>query len=505
MQRSLMQLTRGLWLLLAVLLLTGCREAPDQAALDAVIQSRLTQAFGPQTFAIERLRRLGSGPLAADAQGRARQIVYFNAVLGLERDLDFSSWDTLNIAAFASLLGATPLGVSGLDQAGNRRGDRVYVHGSASFVRDAAAAEGWVPVAVTLPGVGTPSAPLSPASSAASQQLFARLKQLYARQSADPKRQYRIINEELDQAYVTITQRLDRLEHALILAGGPAGGEYQGVAQLLAQTLTARGRTADALTTAGSAENLALLRDGRADLALVQNDLAAAALPGGDGLAPAGPQPTLRVLASLFPEPLHLIVAADSALRTPHDLAGRRLEIGQPNSGSRANALLLLAAAGVDVKGLAAVREGGLEQGLADLAAGRVDAVIATISAPAARIQAAAALGLIRLLPIAPDLQHALAGQAAGLVPIQLPPDTYPGQVEAVPTLAATALLVAAERLPRADVDLVLGALFGGIDFVAAGSAAGSQINRRSAAVGLTLPLHPAAEVFFAGAASPVH
>jgi TRAP transporter TAXI family solute receptor len=211
------------------------------------------------------------------------------------------------------------------------------------------------------------------------------------------------------------------------------------------------------------------------------------------------------VLASLFPEPLHLIVAADSALRTPHDLAGRRLEIGQPNSGSRANALLLLAAAGVDVKGLAAVREGGLEQGLADLAAGRVDAVIATISAPAARIQAAAALGLIRLLPIAPDLQHALAGQAAGLVPIQLPPDTYPGQVEAVPTLAATALLVAAERLPRADVDLVLGALFGGIDFVAAGSAAGSQINRRSAAVGLTLPLHPAAEVFFAGAASPVH
>ncbi|MBK5966996.1 C4-dicarboxylate ABC transporter substrate-binding protein, partial [Thiocystis minor] len=318
----------GDWLavVLAALLLSACQEAPDVHQVTRTVEARLIQAFGPETFALTSLRRLGRGPLSADGQGRPQLIVYYNAVLTFARDLDFSSWSNLNAAAFATLLGATEKGVSGLHQAGNRRGDRVYVHGSVSFVRDG---DAWTPIATVLPEVGTPSAPLSPATSAQSKRLFARLMQLYERQSADPNRQRQIIAEELGNAYTTITERLDRLDCVLTLAGGPPDGEYQGVADLLAQTLTARGRTADARSTAGSVQNLQLLRGRHVDLALVQNNLAAAAPPGAGAT-----NDRLVALASLFPEPVQVLVARGSALTDLRDLAGQRVEIGQPDSGS---------------------------------------------------------------------------------------------------------------------------------------------------------------------------
>lgn len=488
----------GDWLaiVLAALLLSACQEAPDAHQVTRTVEARLIQAFGPETFALISLRRLGSGPLSADGQGGPQRIVYYNAVLTFARDLDFSSWSNLNAAAFATLLGATEKGVSGLHQAGNRRGDRVYVHGSVSFARDG---DAWTPIATVLPEVGTPSAPLSPATSAQSQRLFARLMQLYERQSADPNRQRQIIAEELGNVYTTITERLDRLDRVLTLAGGPPGGEYQGVTDLLAQTLTARGRTADARSTAGSVQNLQLLRGRHVNLALVQNNLAAAALPG-----TGSTDDRLVALASLFPEPVQVLVARGSALTDLRDLAGQRVEIGQPDSGSRVNSILLLQAAGVELQALGAVHEDGLEQGLVDLAAGRIDAVIATISAPARLIAQAAARGEVQLLSVSPDVQAALTHQGAGLIPLELPPATYPGQLQPVRTLAVTALLVAAPDLPGADVEQVLGALFGGSDFLGAGSMAGSQISRQSAATGLTLPLHPAATAFFAHDSLPI-
>ena len=82
-------------------------------------------------------------------------------------------------------------------------------------------------------------------------------------------------------------------------------------------------------------------------------------------------------------------------------------------------------------------------------------------------------------------------------MPIVLPPSTYPGQSEPVPTVAVTALLTAGAGLPGADVERILTALFDRIDFVGAGSAAGSLIARQTAEVGLTIPMHPAAVAFF--------
>ncbi len=490
--------TRILLALTLIASLAACEGGPDRKHLTETVQARLDSGFPPGTFALTSLRRLGSGPLGDDAQGRARRIVYFNTSLTLGRDLDFSSWDGPNIAAFANLLGATEKGVHGLSGAGNHKGDRVRVHGSATYVREG---DAWSPVEAVFPAVGTPSPGFSPEGSGASRRMIERIGKLLERRTADPRRQGQIITEELGQAYTAISLRLDRLDRDLIVVGGPAGGEYLGVADLLAKALIAAETPASALETAGSPENLRLLRERKADLALVQNNVADQAQLGTGAFAQAGPDYELRALASLFPEPIHLLVVKGSAIAGLADLTGKRVEIGRPDSGSRANSIAVLAAAGVGLGDLGAIAETGLDAGLARLAAGELDAVIATIGAPARRIQEAAALGQIRLLSLSPEVQDALIRQGTGLVPIELPAATYPGQRGPVQSVAATALLVAPAGLPKADVDKALTALFQGIDFVRAGSAAGSRITLETANLGLTVPLHPAAIAFFARAA----
>ena len=480
---------------LLTLLLAACGDAPNEARITQVVQERLVGAFEAGTFELTSLRRLGSGPLSPAADGSPRRIVYFNTVLTFARDLDFSSWSTLNIAAFANLLGATQQGIDGLKQDGNSKGDQVFVHGSASFARSG---DDWVPMDAVHPGVGSTEGAIAKRGGASqSKQLIERINDLLVRETADPVEQGRIITEELDNAYDNITVRLDRMDRALIIAGGPADGEYAQVARLLSNELTHKGNPAAAINSSGSADNLRMMRSGKADIALVQNNIAGEAQIGAGTFADIGPYYDLQTLASLFPEPIHIIVPKDSTIDSISDLVGKRVDIGKPNSGSRHNAIALLATVGIDLGDLQAIQEVGLQPGLDLLAAGKLDAVIATIGAPAKALQRAAARGKIRLLGLSEEQRTALAKERSEFVSVVLPSATYPGQSSPVPTVAVTATMVATAGLPKADVERILTALFQRIDFVRAGSAAGSQISEDSAELGLTVPMHPAAIAFF--------
>ena len=121
-------------LLVFGLALTGCDKGPDAEATKAVLQERLGVALKPPVTNVESFRRVGSGPLPATADGKARRIVYYNAVLTLNQDVNFASWNGLNASAFAALLGATDKGITGIKQNGNKSGDQLHVHGTATFV-----------------------------------------------------------------------------------------------------------------------------------------------------------------------------------------------------------------------------------------------------------------------------------------------------------------------------------------------------------------------------------
>lgn len=123
----------------------------------------------------------------------------------------------------------------------------------------------------------------------------------------------------------------DPLPRRAVLATAHGTGLYQKLGEAIAERYTARtGRALECRTTAGSEENLRLLRDGEVDLAILQ----ATTLEGRNG--------DVAVLAPLHREPMFVIVRADSSIASIFDLVGRAVALGEPGSGMRVSASLLL-------------------------------------------------------------------------------------------------------------------------------------------------------------------
>jgi TRAP transporter TAXI family solute receptor len=309
----------------------------------------------------------------------------------------------------------------------------------------------------------------------------------------------KVIDEELDRALKTIQARIERRQYMYTMAGGPEGGEYDLVAGAIAGTVAKTGRKGRfrSQETQGSVENAGLIDRKEADFALIQSDVAAMAIAGEGPFARGGALTSLRALGSLFPEPVHVVVSARSSIRTVADLRGKKVDLGMPNSGTRFNALKVLGAYGLGVKELAEAREKGMEDAAGRLAAGKIDAFFVTIGVPARELQKLATRSRVRLLSLGGRNIERLVTENPGLVRLVLPANTYAGQTEEVITVAATALLVTRSDTTEAEASLALKLIYENTDYLTAGSAQGAKISKRTGLRGVTIPMHPAANLYF--------
>jgi TRAP transporter TAXI family solute receptor len=118
----------------------------------------------------------------------------------------------------------------------------------------------------------------------------------------------------------------------VVLATGPEQSAYETFGQRYAQMLAGYGITVELLPSGGSADNVELLRSGRADLGFVQ---------GGSGQIVADDVEQMQTLGSLFVEPLWLFYREDAARRrnkagrigTLSELRGWRVNVDTKGSG----------------------------------------------------------------------------------------------------------------------------------------------------------------------------
>jgi TRAP transporter TAXI family solute receptor len=487
-----------------LLVLAACARGPDTAAVQQAIQKQLDDALGGRVLTVAHLTRAGGVPLK-DAPGR---LVYFNAELELARDYDFTRWDAHSVGSLANLLGAGPKGVFGIASEGNKAGDTIGVYGSAAFAETSGRfallparppdieKSAAIPTAAVV-GVRPPVREAPPPTPA--QAALASLQELFAADTAralPASERESILEDEFRQAYARARARLDRAAQIVVVAGGPDGGAYAEVLRVLGARAERAGVLLGPVSSEGSLGNLRLLNLGTAQFALVQNDIARSAFRGSGRFAGA-PQPGLRAVASLFPEVIHLVTRADSKIASVTDLRGKRVDLGLEGSGTRANALSILAVSGLAESALGAVHASALPESARALADGRIDAFFATIHAPAQEIARLASQTPIAIVPIGPSPELV----QGGLVPLTLPALTYAGQRTPVPLLAATALLVTREDVAPASVATMMRLLFetGGGTI----TAAVSQVNLTRAREGVGLPFHPQAETYLAAGAAP--
>ncbi|MCA3280895.1 MAG: TAXI family TRAP transporter solute-binding subunit [Roseomonas sp.] len=464
---------------------------PDTQALKTMIEARIGEATGAGVLAVTSFRSMGQAP---DPEGGAR-IAYFSARLELQRDHAFGSWDGQNLQALAAALGAGSRAIKGANRDGNRKGDMLRVNGALRLRQEAGA---WVPLAAAPQ---ESSAASFEGLSARTQRLLAAITTaLTASQQAAGGRITPVIEQELALAWRNIEARQARLRDGMPIAGGAEGSEYGRLALAMAQLPPGAGLgQIVALPSAGSIENMRMLADGTAVIAMTQADVAQRALNGGAPEWNLPHVPGLRAIAALYPEFVHVAVPAASSVRRMADLRGKAIGIGAAGSGASMTAEKILLAHGLDAN---AARRIHLrpEDNAEALASGRVAAVITISLAPAQAMLRLSDHVRIRLLPLEENAMVALLGDAIPLMRGSIPPGTYPEQAEAIATLATPAILVASEAATGAEISALLSRIFEGQGLARTGGPAALMIRKETALAPLLLPFHPAARRFFGAA-----
>ena len=99
-------------------------------------------------------------------------------------------------------------------------------------------------------------------------------------------------------------------------------------------------------STGGSVFNINAVMSGDMDIGFAQSDTQFYAMKG-VGAFKDKPQPKLRALFSVYPELFTLVTRQDANIKNFADLKGKRMNIGDPGSGTRATTELVMGATGI--------------------------------------------------------------------------------------------------------------------------------------------------------------
>jgi len=134
----------------------------------------------------------------------------------------------------------------------------------------------------------------------------------------------------------------------LSIATGGSGGVYfvygGGLAEQIGEHLD--GYRATAEVTSASVDNMYLIADGKSDLAFALADTAADAVNGTDTFD--GEKVPAQALARLYNNLTQVATTKGKGISSIEDLAGKRVSVGSPGSGTEVIALRVLEAAGLD-------------------------------------------------------------------------------------------------------------------------------------------------------------
>ena len=132
------------------------------------------------------------------------------------------------------------------------------------------------------------------------------------------------------------------------LGAAGVGGGYYAFSNAFAQMAVAADEDLEfeVKATAGSTANIRLLSDGYIDMAIAQADLVDAAY-NGTGVTDKKRYRGYSAVASLYTEACQIVVRADSGIDSLDDLQGKKVSVGEEESGTQRNAEQILKMTGL--------------------------------------------------------------------------------------------------------------------------------------------------------------
>lgn len=294
-------------------------------------------------------------------------------------------------------------------------------------------------------------------------------------------------------------------QEQLSIATGGTGGVYYPMGGGLAEIINTHveGYSATAEVTGASVENMGLIATGDADFAIALADTVQQAYTG-TGRFEGQQIEDIRALASLYANMIQIVTTADSGINSIADLAGKRVSVGAPGSGTEVNAQTLLEANGISFDDFEAQRLNFNETADA-LNNGDIDAGFWSVGAPTSSILNLATTNAIRIIPLSEE-EIAKAREAdPTFAALTLPGGMYDGVADPVPTLGVPNVLVVNADMPDDLAYAVTKAMFENIAELQAVHPAANETTIEFTMGATPVPLHPGAIRYYeeAGATIP--
>ncbi len=230
---------------------------------------------------------------------------------------------------------------------------------------------------------------------------------------------------------------------------GSTGGTYYPVGAAMAKVWNSSipGMKANAQSTGGTAQNLALLAKGDAEVGFADGLYYFAYE--GKGQFDGKPMKNIRGLVPLYAEPIHFLVAKGSGIKSLKDLKGKRVSVGAVGSGTEVTVRTLLKVNGIDPDKDIKAENLGLSDTATAFADKNIDAGLTVGALGIAGVVEITTIGTAELIDFEPDAIKNLCKELPYYLPFDIPANTYKGQTKPVKAMASWNILVVKDDLDK--------------------------------------------------------
>jgi uncharacterized protein len=291
-----------------------------------------------------------------------------------------------------------------------------------------------------------------------------------------------------------------------VLTTATTGGTFYPVGVALAtiahaQLAQTKGISLTAISSAGSLENVKLLRDNQAQFALLQGPFGAWAWSGEGPIK--SPQTHLRSVSAMWPNVEHFVLLTELAtsgeIMDLDNLDGERFVLGARNSGAEQTGRFILETLGIDYENkfnLAYMGYGSTTSALQD---GNIVGMNIPAGAPVSSItQAYALLGeRMKILNWTQEALDKINAKHPLWDWFEFPPGTYPNQNELIRTVYSPNVLVTRDDIPEEVVYDITKVIWENLATLQEIHGATKAMRLELAIKGLDAPLHPGAVRYY--------
>ncbi|HXF46097.1 MAG TPA: TAXI family TRAP transporter solute-binding subunit [Burkholderiaceae bacterium] len=241
----------------------------------------------------------------------------------------------------------------------------------------------------------------------------------------------------------------------------PAGG---AICRIVNRDRAKHGLRCSVESTGGSVFNVNALRAGEIEFGVSQSDVQFYAIKGQQQFAKDGAFSDLRAVFALHPEPFTVVARKEANITRFEDFKGKRFNVGNPGSGTRASIEQLLAAMGWKMSDFSLAAELRPDEHGQALCDGKIDGFFYGVGHPSANIQDPTTICGAKLVSLTGPAVDKLVRENPFYAYATIPGGLYPNNPQETRTFGVQATLVSSAKVPADIVYTVVKGVFDNLE-----------------------------------------